>query len=201
MAVLFVPQVAKTGLLIWLGEYDRSQRAGKWIADLEVWIDRWIIQGTATRVPSPAFATPAQGSALKRCVRRTGMAFVSVGQWLARGAGTRIPADGEKRKITVNRPMGWESKLISHNQHMGYPYLSTALLLLGAGWASVFVGLGILYINYHSNGSMVTASLVAILATAVIVESWFALFFRAKWISVRRDYSIPLDTSDIRHDV
>ncbi|MCA1691402.1 MAG: hypothetical protein ABR540_22105 [Acidimicrobiales bacterium] len=35
IAVLIAPQVAKAGLLIWLGEYNRSQRAGRWIAGLE----------------------------------------------------------------------------------------------------------------------------------------------------------------------
>jgi hypothetical protein len=35
LALLFVPQMAKAGLLIWLGEYRRSQRAGRWVAALE----------------------------------------------------------------------------------------------------------------------------------------------------------------------
>src|SRR5215470_5898305 len=35
VALAFVPQIAKTGLMVWLGEYNRSQRAGKWISDLE----------------------------------------------------------------------------------------------------------------------------------------------------------------------
>lgn len=35
VTMLLVPQIAKVGLLIWLGEYNRSQRAGKWIAELE----------------------------------------------------------------------------------------------------------------------------------------------------------------------
>ncbi|MCA1707688.1 MAG: hypothetical protein LC808_32225 [Actinobacteria bacterium] len=35
VAVLVAPQVAKAGLLIWLGEYNRSQRAGRWLAQLE----------------------------------------------------------------------------------------------------------------------------------------------------------------------
>ncbi|HEX2087254.1 MAG TPA: hypothetical protein VHF89_16345 [Solirubrobacteraceae bacterium] len=35
VGMVFVPQIAKAGLLIWLGEYNRSQRAGRWIADLE----------------------------------------------------------------------------------------------------------------------------------------------------------------------
>jgi hypothetical protein len=34
-ALLFVPQVAKAALLIWLGEYNRSQRAGRRLQELE----------------------------------------------------------------------------------------------------------------------------------------------------------------------
>src|SRR5512143_3104758 len=40
IALLFVPQMAKAGLLIWLGEYHRSQRAGRWIAALEARINQ-----------------------------------------------------------------------------------------------------------------------------------------------------------------
>lgn len=35
LALALVPQIAKVGLMIWLGEYNRSQRAGKWISELE----------------------------------------------------------------------------------------------------------------------------------------------------------------------
>jgi hypothetical protein len=35
ITVVFVPSVAKAALLVWLGEYSRSQRAGRWIAKLE----------------------------------------------------------------------------------------------------------------------------------------------------------------------
>jgi hypothetical protein len=41
-ALVFVPQIAKAGLMIWLGEYQRSQRAGRWIAGLEERINRLI---------------------------------------------------------------------------------------------------------------------------------------------------------------
>src|SRR5215470_16749881 len=40
VSLFFVPQVAKTGLLIWLGEYDRSQRVGHWLAGVEERINR-----------------------------------------------------------------------------------------------------------------------------------------------------------------
>ncbi len=37
-----VPQLAKSGLLIWLGEYERSQRAGRHIARVELKINRLL---------------------------------------------------------------------------------------------------------------------------------------------------------------
>ncbi len=40
VAIVFVPQGAKAGLLIWLGEYARSQRAGRHLSELEVSINR-----------------------------------------------------------------------------------------------------------------------------------------------------------------
>jgi hypothetical protein len=42
IALFFVPQLAKASLLIWLGEYNRSQRAGRWVADLEARINRLV---------------------------------------------------------------------------------------------------------------------------------------------------------------
>jgi hypothetical protein len=39
IALFFVPQLAKAGLLIWLGEYNRAQRAGRWIRTLETRIN------------------------------------------------------------------------------------------------------------------------------------------------------------------
>lgn len=35
ISVVFIPIAAKAGLLIWFGEYNRSQRAGRWIGGLE----------------------------------------------------------------------------------------------------------------------------------------------------------------------
>jgi hypothetical protein len=39
VTIAFVPSVAKAALLVWLGEYSRSQRAGRWIAELETRIN------------------------------------------------------------------------------------------------------------------------------------------------------------------
>jgi hypothetical protein len=36
VAVVFVPQLAKCGLLVWLGEHERSQRAGKYLCAVEI---------------------------------------------------------------------------------------------------------------------------------------------------------------------
>ena len=132
VAILFVPQLAKTGLLIWLGEYDRSQRAGRWIRDLEL----------------------------------------------------RINA------LVDNKSMSWESTLMSKGTHMSYPYASTVLLLLGAGWASLVVGFSIMYSNLAVNDPQ-WLNWGALAAVLVIIgaEVWFALYFRSKWISVRTHYS------------
>lgn len=42
IALFFVPQMAKAGLLIWLGEYHRSQRAGAWLAHVEAQVNRLV---------------------------------------------------------------------------------------------------------------------------------------------------------------
>lgn len=42
IAVLFVPQVAKASLLMWLGEYQRSRRAGSWLVGLEAKINEQV---------------------------------------------------------------------------------------------------------------------------------------------------------------
>lgn len=132
VAVLFVPQLAKTGLLIWLGEYDRSQRAGRWIRDLELRIN----------------------------------------------------------SLVDNRSMSWESALMSKGTHMSYPYASTVLLLLGAGWASLVVGFSIIYGNLAANDPRWLNWVAVVGVTIVIVaEVLFALYFRAKWRSVRLHYS------------
>jgi biotin transporter BioY len=132
VAVLFVPQLAKTGLLIWLGEYDRSQRAGRWIRDLE------------SRINS----------------------------------------------LVDNRSMLWESTLMAKGTHMSYPYASTVLLLLGAGWASLVVGFSIIYGNLAANDPR-WLNWVAVLGVIIVIvaEVLFALYFRAKWRAVRLHYS------------
>jgi biotin transporter BioY len=132
IAVLFVPQLAKTGLLIWLGEYDRSQRAGRWIRDLEIRINT----------------------------------------------------------LVDNRSMSWESALLSKGTHMSYPYASTVLLLLGAGWASLVVGVAIVYANLSTGDpGWLGWAAVAGVVVIVVAEVLFALFFRRKWREVRTHYS------------
>lgn len=46
--VAVVPQLAKSGLLIWLGEYERSQRAGRHIAVIERRVNRMLGEDTLT---------------------------------------------------------------------------------------------------------------------------------------------------------
>jgi hypothetical protein len=137
VAVVFVPQLSKTGLLIWLGEYDRSQRAGRWIRDLEL----------------------------------------------------RVNA------LVENQSMSWESALMSKGTHMSYPYASTVLLLLGAGWASAVLGLGIIYASLAAHGidrlGWAALGCVGFVALVIAGEVWFALFFRRKWREIRQHYSAP----------
>ncbi|WP_034590381.1 hypothetical protein [Hamadaea tsunoensis] len=52
IAVFFVPQIAKAGLLIWLGEYERSQRAGKAISSLETRINDELGRGERSKAMS-----------------------------------------------------------------------------------------------------------------------------------------------------
>lgn len=42
VALLIIPQLSKAAIFIWLGEYSRSMRAGRWIADLEQRINKLI---------------------------------------------------------------------------------------------------------------------------------------------------------------
>jgi hypothetical protein len=132
VSLLFVPQVAKTGLLIWLGEYDRSQRVGNWLKGVEQRINHVLGQEVMT----------------------------------------------------------WEGSLQHQGTHMGYPYLATVLLLLGAGWASSLVGLfmihqAITYPAVHRYLSWITAGLTTYV---LIVELLFGWFFRNKWRHIRIAY-------------
>lgn len=145
VSFVLVPQISKTGLLIWLGEYQRSQRAGRWVALVEMKINRVVGH---------------QGA------------------------------------------MSWESSLVSKGLHMGYPYLATALLLMGTGWAGGGVGL---YLIFDLLGTAVPLShrivIAVVLGTIIIgVESWYALFFRARWREIRQNYAHtapPLEPANI----
>jgi hypothetical protein len=132
VSLFFVPQVAKTGLLIWLGEYDRSQRVGHWLKGVERRINDALGQEVMT----------------------------------------------------------WEGSLQHRGTHLGYPYLSTVLLLLGAGWASSLLGLfmihqAITYPAVHRYLSWITAGLITYV---FIVELSFGWFFRSKWRHIRISY-------------
>jgi hypothetical protein len=132
VSLFFVPQVAKTGLLIWLGEYDRSQRAGHWLKGVEQRINHVLDQEVMT----------------------------------------------------------WEGSLQHQGTHMGYPYLATVLLLLGAGWASSLVGLfmirqAITYPAVHHYLIWITAGLITYVCTVELLFGWF---FRNKWRYIRIHY-------------
>lgn len=145
VSFVLVPQISKTGLLISLGEYQRSQRAGRWVALVEMKINQIL---------------------------------------------------GNKGA------MSWESSLVSKGLHMGYPYLATALLLMGTGWAGGGVGL---YLIFDLMGTAVSTSyriVIAVILGVIIVgvETWYALFFRARWREIRINYAHtapPLEPANI----
>jgi hypothetical protein len=130
VALLFVPQIAKTGLLIWLGEYNRSQRAGKQLRSIEARVNQ-VLDGSVMR---------------------------------------------------------WETSLASTSLHMGYPYIATVLLLLGAGWSSS--ALGLIFVGAGLARSLSPTAIVwmvgALSAYVLAGESLFAWFFRNKWRQIRR---------------
>ncbi|HEV2376349.1 MAG TPA: hypothetical protein VGS19_29785 [Streptosporangiaceae bacterium] len=132
VSLFFVPQVAKTGLLIWLGEYDRSQRAGHWLTGVEERINN----------------------------------------------------------ILDREVMTWEGSLQHTGTHMGYPYLATVLLLLGAGWASSLVG--IVMIHQANTSPAIHHDIlwitVGLTTYALTVELLFGWFFRNKWRDIRTRY-------------
>ncbi|WP_061289326.1 hypothetical protein [Herbidospora cretacea] len=132
VSLICVPQIAKVGLMIWLGEYNRSQRAGKWLAELEV----------------------------------------------------RINA-------AVGRPnvLSWESTLLSNSLHMSYPYSSVLLLLLGAGWAGIFVGVMQLRVTATLPAEELGWLIGGVLLAAAIAEICFIVSFRKKWLQIKRNYS------------
>lgn len=136
IAVLFVPQIAKAALLIWLGEYQRSRRAGKWLAVLEQRINE-------------AVDTDA---------------------------------------------LGWESKLWSAGtdreatRHMGYPYVAVVVLLLGAGYTALALGIYLLFAKTERSwglGSAVAVS-TALAILSVCVELGFIAFFLKRWVRCQR---------------
>ena len=139
VCAFFVPQIAKAGLAIWLGEYERSQRAGKRLSDVE------------TAISEIAGATV----------------------------------------------MCWESRLVQRNLHMAYPYVATALLLLGAGYVSGGVGLFLLFVLMDPAIPLWGRVAVLVVPVAVVVATeWgFLRFFRAKWQYIRLNYSSRTDDS------
>ncbi len=132
ISLIGVPQIAKVGLMIWLGEYNRSQRAGKWLAELELRINAAV---------------------------------------------------GHKNA------MSWESTLLSNSLHMSYPYSSVLLLLLGAGWAGIFVGIMQLRTTTGLPADQLVWLLGGVLLVASAMELWFLLSFRKKWLQIKRNYS------------
>lgn len=133
IAFIAVPQFSHAGLLIWLGEYRRSQRASIWLSKLE------------TRI-NAAVDTPALS-------------------WEGR-------SDGDNAEQYA---------------HMGFPYVATVALLLGAAY--VALGLGGYLITRWLQDAIDGVSLWLIIPPlalyALISETAFLLFFRSKWRECR----------------
>jgi hypothetical protein len=138
VSAFFVPQISKAGLAIWLGEYERSQRAGRKLSDIEA----------------------------------------------------------EIGKIAGARVMSWETRLVGRNLHMGYPYLATALLLMGAGYVSGGIGIFLLYLLVTPAVPLWLLVLLGLGLVGLIVgvEWWFLRFVRRTWKRIRIDYAAKSDS-------
>ncbi|WP_326796283.1 hypothetical protein OG946_13100 [Streptomyces sp. NBC_01808] len=131
VSLVFVPAAAKASLLIWLGEYHRSQRAGRGVAQIERRINALL------------------------------------------GADDHV---------------GWESRLISSNTHMGYPYVATSLFILSTGVLGEVLG-GYYLVDRVGEDGRTTAAVAAAAAVAtyaVVAEVLFVRFFLHRWRLIRR---------------
>lgn len=130
VSLVFVPAAAKASLLIWLGEYHRSQRAGRGVAQIERRINALL------------------------------------------GADDHV---------------GWESRLISSNTHMGYPYVATSLFILSTGVLGEGLGGYFLVDKVREEGPAiaVAGTAAAVAAYAVVVEVLFVRFFLRRWRIIR----------------
>ena len=125
LSLFVVPQIAKASLMMWLGEYNRSIRAGRYLRSIETKLNSLI------------------------------------------GA----------------EMVGWESQLVSGKQHMGYPYVATACVILGVGYVGSAMGVYLLAMT--KTGPSVLAMII--LATyAVVWEVSFYRRFRSLWTKIRQ---------------
>lgn len=133
ISLLAIPQFAHAGLVIWLGEYRRSQRASVWLSDLE----------------------------------------------------RRINA------LTGEDDLGWEGRSEGESaerfDHMSFPYVATAALLLGAAYVAIALGGYLLFGQLEKLlGSTHWYVVVSpVLAYSALTECTFLWFFRKKWRECR----------------
>ena len=109
IAIVFVPQFGKAGLLVWLGEHKRSQRAGRYLRDLEVLIDKtvgrntlgwetWLQNEQGTTKPGLSPAKPGSSLHMRYPYVAVVALLVGVG-WAAEVLGVYLLAHA-----TVHRP-------------------------------------------------------------------------------------------------
>lgn len=130
IAMVFVPFLTKLCLLMWLGEYNRSQRAGRGMVKMEQKINELLQHPSA---------------------------------------------------------VSWETDLQDTQAHMGYPYVSTILLMLLTGWVSFILGMRLAYGDLSLGSQRCVGVIWPILAMAVGDVSFWILL-RQKWRRIRLGY-------------
>jgi hypothetical protein len=188
VAIVFVPQISKVGLMIWLGEYTRSQRAGKWIAHLEHRISETIAHDRVMAWESTLLGIRRE--VLREEDRQEAAAELEA----SRRSRVTLRWLYERARWAVWKPAGnktGSAAPVGRSAHMRYPYLSVVLLLLGVGWASTIIGTAILVNALHGAPLRFPWLLVSAMAALVIivVELRFYRVLRDKWAEIHMKYS------------
>lgn len=130
IAMVFVPLLTKLCLLMWLGEYNRSQRAGRGMVKMEQKINDLLQHPSA---------------------------------------------------------VSWETDLQDTQAHMGYPYVSTILLMMLTGWVSFVLGMRLAYDDFLL-GSRRGIDFFWPMVAMAIGDVSFWILLRQKWRRIRLGY-------------
>jgi hypothetical protein len=126
ITLFVIPQISKAALMMWLGEYQRSSRAGRHLRVVEK----------------------------------------------------------HANKLLNHEIFTWETHLAKRKKHMNYPYIATAIFILGIGYLSTFIGSYYLYISMKSAPFPLIGLLITYIA---IVEITFIAFFVYQWVKFHED--------------